>query len=572
MNKVGKRSLLFLDIETNSKASQIWLAVTKDAQSGEIKCHHKADTLLKLLEDKPLLVAHNGIGFDFPVLNRLWNTKITPSMCVDTLVISRLMNPNRENGHSLEAWGNSLGKKKIDYKRVWHRINKLPYDKHSSLPFDQPHPKLLERYCVRDVEVLEQVYYSLLKEQQHHGFSQESIDLEHKVAIIIAKQERNGFRFDLPKAMVLLAGIKDKMADIEASLQSIFPPIVTERYSDKTGKRLKDDIEVFNPGSRQQIAKRLIEKGWQPTKHTEKGQVIVDESTLADVDIDEAKVIAEYLLLQKRSAQIESWIESCEEDTRIRGRVITNGAVTGRATHHSPNIAQVPNTGSAYGKECRELFVCDEGNVIVGCDLSGIELRCLAHYMQDEEYTEELLNGDIHTRNQKAADLPSRNIAKTFCYSILYGAGPSKVATIIGGTTKDGQRAIDNFLRNTPSLQRLKQKVERLAEKGYVPALDGRKIWVRSQHSALNSLLQSAGAIISKQWIIQISRNMLAAKVPYKQLAWIHDEVEVEVAEQFAEKTAAILVQSANEVQDILKFRVRIDAEAKIGKTWYDVH
>jgi DNA polymerase I len=546
---------VFLDIETNSQHNQIWLVVTKDVRSGAIECHRKADTLLKLLEAKPLLVAHNGIGFDFPILNRLWNTKITPSMCADTLVMSRLMNPSRENGHSLAAWGQRLGKEKIEFT-----------------DFDAGWSEEMQTYCIRDVEVLELVYYELLKEQKHYGFSEESIELEHKVAAIIARQERNGFRFDLPKAMVLLADIKDKMGRIEASLQSVFPPIVTERYSEKTGKRLKDNIEVFNPGSRQQIAKRLIDKGWKPKKHTEKGQVIVDESTLAGVDIDEAKIIAEYLLLQKRSAQIESWIESCEEDGRIRGKVITNGAVTGRATHHSPNLAQVPNTGSEYGKECRELFICDEGNVVVGCDLSGIELRCLAHYMQDEEYTEELLNGDIHTRNQKAAGLPNRNIAKTFCYSILYGAGASKVATIIGGTTKEGQQAIDRFLSNTPSLQRLKTKVERIAEKGFVPGLDGRKIWIRSQHAALNSLLQSAGAVISKQWLIQIQKNMASARIPFKQLAWIHDEVEVEVAEGFAEETKSILVRSANEVQDILKFRVRIDAEAKAGLSWYDVH
>ena len=467
-----------------------------------------------MLEDKPLLVAHNGIGFDYPILNRLWNTKIVPSMCIDTLVMSRLMNPNRDGGHSLREWATKLGTEKIDFT-----------------DFDAGWSEEMQTYCIRDVDVLEKVYYRLLQEQKQYGFSDESIKLEHEVAIIIAKQERNGFKFDLPSAMVLLAGLKDKMGTIEASLQCIFPPIITERISEKTGKRLKDDVEVFNPGSRQQIAKRLKEKGWTPKKFTEKGQAIVDERVLADVDIPEAKAIAEYLLIQKRVAQIESWINATTEDGRIHGKVITNGAVTGRATHHSPNLAQVPNTGSDYGKECRELFVAEKGHLIVGCDLSGIELRCLAHYMQDKEYIEELLNGDIHTRNQKAANLPSRNIAKTFCYSILYGAGASKVASIIGGTVKDGQKAIDLFLHNTPALQRLKTKVERLAEKGLLPAIDGRKIWVRSQHAALNSLLQSAGAIISKQWLIQIQKNMRIAGIPYKQIAWVHDEVEVEVPE-----------------------------------------
>ena len=304
-------------------------------------------------------------------------------MCVDTLVMSRLMNPNRENGHSLAAWGTKLGTNKIEFT-----------------DFDGGLTPEMQEYCIRDVEVLEKVYNALLEEQQRYGFSQQSIELEHKVAIIIAKQERNGFRFDLPKAMVLLAGLKDKMASIEASLQVIFPPITTERYSEKTGKRLKDDVEVFNPGSRQQIAKRLQEKGWLPKKFTEKGQVIVDESTLAGVDIPEARAIAEYLLIQKRVAMVESWIESVSQEQRIHGKVITNGAVTGRMTHHSPNMAQVPSVGSEYGSECRELFTVPEGYKLVGIDAASLELRMLAHYMKDKDYAKEVVEGDIHTKNQ----------------------------------------------------------------------------------------------------------------------------------------------------------------------------
>ncbi len=252
---------------------------------------------------------------------------------------------------------------------------------------------------------MELTYFELLKEQQHYGFSEKSIELEHKVAAIICKQERNGFKFDLPAAMVLLAGLKDKMGTIEASLQFIFPPITTERYSEKTGKKLKDDIEVFNPGSRQQIAKRLQEKGWKPTKHTEKGQVIVDESTLANVDIPEAQAIAEYLLLQKRVAMVESWIENTTDDHRIHGKVITNGAVTGRMTHHSPNMAQVPSVGSPYGEDCRGLFTVPKGYKLVGADASGLELRMLAHYMKDQDYVKTVTEGsqdlgtDVHTKN-----------------------------------------------------------------------------------------------------------------------------------------------------------------------------
>ncbi len=311
-----------------------------------------------------MLVAHNGIGFDFPILNRLWNTKIVPSMCIDTLVMSRLMNPNRDGGHSIKEWALKLGTEKIDFQ-----------------DFDAGWSEEMQTYCIRDVDVLEKVYYKLLEEQKQYGFSEDSVELEHQVAIIIAKQERNGFRFDMPNAMVLLAELKTKMVSIEDGLQQIFPPIVTERVSEKTGKKLKDGVEVFNPGSRQQIAKRLQEKGWKPKKFTEKGQAIVDESTLAGVNIPEAKAIAEYLLIQKRVAQIESWIDATTEDGRIHGKVITNGAVTGRMTHSSPNMAQVPSVGSEYGAECRSLFTVPQGYKLVGADAASLELRMLAHYL-----------------------------------------------------------------------------------------------------------------------------------------------------------------------------------------------
>ncbi len=546
---------MFLDIETTTDHNQIHLCVTKDQRSGVVECHRKAETLLKTLEDKPLLVAHNGIFFDFPILNRLWNTKIVPSMCIDTLVMSRLMNPSRENGHSLAAWGTSLGKEKIDFK-----------------DFDSGWSQEMQDYCVRDVEVLEKVYNALLKEKEQYGFSQDSIELEHQVAIVIAKQERNGFRFDLPTAMVLLAGLKDKMVSIEASLQSIFPPIITERTSEKTGKRLKDDVEVFNPGSRQQIAKRLQEKGWKPTKKTEKGQVIVDESTLAGVDIPEARAIAEYLLIQKRVAMVESWIESVSNDNRIHGKVITNGAVTGRMTHHSPNMAQVPSVGSEYGVECRSLFTVEKGYKLVGCDAASLELRMLAHYMKDEQYAREIVEGDIHTKNQTAAGLETRAQAKTFIYALLYGAGPAKIGKIVGGSAAHGQKLIDTFLRNTPSLKRLRDKVEKLSVQGSLPGLDGRRLFIRSSHAALNTLLQGAGAIVMKKALVLLDEQLRRYKLDAKFVVNVHDEFQLEVKEEHAQRVGELAVDSIKKSGVVLGLRCPLDGEYKIGDNWCQTH
>jgi DNA polymerase I-like protein with 3'-5' exonuclease and polymerase domains len=555
MKTDGQRRVVFLDIETTTDHNQIHLCVTKDQRSGVVECHRKAETLLKTLEDKPLLVAHNGIFFDFPILNRLWNTKIVPSMCIDTLVMSRLMNPSRENGHSLAAWGTSLGKEKIDFK-----------------DFDSGWSQEMQDYCVRDVEVLEKVYNALLKEKEQYGFSQDSIELEHQVAIVIAKQERNGFRFDLPTAMVLLAGLKDKMVSIEASLQSIFPPIITERTSEKTGKRLKDDVEVFNPGSRQQIAKRLQEKGWKPTKKTEKGQVIVDESTLAGVDIPEARAITEYLLIQKRVAMVESWIESVSNDNRIHGKVITNGAVTGRMTHHSPNMAQVPSVGSEYGVECRSLFTVEKGYKLVGCDAASLELRMLAHYMKDEQYAREIVEGDIHTKNQTAAGLETRAQAKTFIYALLYGAGPAKIGKIVGGSAAHGQKLIDTFLRNTPSLKRLRDKVEKLSVQGSLPGLDGRRLFIRSSHAALNTLLQGAGAIVMKKALVLLDEQLRRYKLDAKFVVNVHDEFQLEVKEEHAQRVGELAVDSIKKSGVVLGLRCPLDGEYKIGDNWCQTH
>ena len=465
------------------------------------------------------------------------------------------MNPSRENGHSLAAWAISLGTEKIDFK-----------------DFDGGWSQEMQDYCIRDVEVLEKVYNALLKEKDQNGFSQDSIELEHQVAIIIAKQERNGFKFDLPAAMVLLAGLKDKMVSIETSLQSIFPPIVTERTSEKTGKRLKDDVEVFNPGSRQQIAKRLQEKGWKPTKKTEKGQVIVDESTLAGVDIPEARAIAEYLLIQKRVAMVESWIESVSDDNRIHGKVITNGAVTGRMTHSTPNMAQVPSVGSEYGPECRSLFIVEKGYKLVGCDAASLELRMLAHYMKDEQYAREIVEGDIHTKNQTAAGLETRAQAKTFIYALLYGAGPAKIGKIVGGSAAHGQKLIDTFLRNTPSLKRLRDKVEKLSVQGSLPGLDGRRLFIRSSHAALNTLLQGAGAIVMKQALVLLDEQLRRYKLDAKFVVNVHDEFQLEVKEEHAQRVGELAVDSIKKSGVVLGLRCPLDGEYKIGNNWSDTH
>lgn len=566
-----------LDIETNLAHNRIHLCVTKDLDSGEIKVWKNPSGLNDYLSKATLLIAHNGIAFDFYLLNRLWMTKIPLRKVFDTLVASRLLEPTKENGHSLESYGKQLGIQKIDYKKIWQWMMDRKED-YIGECYDSPFDSLLKTYCIRDVDVLEKTYTLVSNRLIAEGFSEDSVKLEHQVAAIIAQQERNGFKLDVPYATVLLTDLKTKMAGIYERMQERWPPRILERYSEKTGKRLKDEVVSFNPGSRKQIGEKLQELGWKPKKFTENNQPIVDEVVLMDLSIPEAKVIAEYLLLQKRIAQIESWLEALGSDDRVHGKVITNGAVTGRMTHSKPNMAQIPNAGSLYGPECRQCWTVEDGNVLVGCDASGLELRMLAHYMKDKDYVKTVVEGnskdgtDVHTKNQQAAGLQTRDQAKTFIYAFLYGAGPSKIGSIVGGNSATGERLIASFLEGTPALKSLRSKVSVYASKGYVPGLDGRKIWVRSDHAALNSLLQGAGAIVMKKALVLFYDKIKANKWPVKLVANVHDEFQFEVPEALADEAGKAAKMSIVEAGVFFNLRCPLDGEYKIGRNWRETH
>lgn len=517
--------------------------------------HTAPESLKSLLPYYDEIVGHNLIGFDAPKIKELWDIGIKRSQAVDTLIMSRLLNPVVEGGHSLRAWGVRLGGDgKIDFE-----------------DYDGGWTDEMEKYCIQDVRLTTRVYKELCSHYEKWKSPEKAISLAYDLYIETCKQERTGFKLDIPKAQMLHAELSDRMAVIETDLQEIFQPIVTERWSEKTGKRLKDSVVTFNVGSRKQIADRLQSLGWKPEKLTEKGAVIVDETTLETVDIPEAKQIAEYLMIQKRVGLLDSWLKHVKEDNRVHGRIIPYGTITGRASHHSPNLGQVPSVKKPYGKECRELFTVDEGNRLVGTDLSGIELRCLAHYMQDEEWTQELLNGDVHQKNADAAGI-SRDQAKTLIYATLYGAGPAKVGSIVGGGSKEGNQILNRFYKNTPKLKELMEKVNRLASKGYVPGLDGRRILVRSEHAALNTLLQGCGGTIAGQWVVEANKELRRRKLNALQVAFVHDEIQMESPADVAEEVAEVMVQTAAKAGDVLGFRVPVDAEAKIGHNWYDTH
>ena len=596
---------LVFDIETDDlDATRIWCIVAKDIDTGTLYTYgpDQIDEGCQLLSDADELIGHNIIGFDLPVLRDLtrFRTLGAGQKVVDTLVLSRLFDPVREAGHGLKPWGYKLGSGKIEFDK-----------------FDQGFSTEMLDYCIQDVNLNEKVYHELRKESQ--GFSKESVKLEHDVADILKEQERHGFLYDFMGAELLLAELREVVAKTEAKVKHVFKPKVTKtklyprvtaqgklsktadscEFASGSGVRLSkaehdlmtiklkkanysvEDCEPvirsrakdFNLGSRQQVGEYLQDFGWKPTEFTAHGRPIVNEKTLAEVKgIPEADLINAYLMYQKRVSQIESWGEAVQEDGRVHGFVIPNGAITGRMTHREPNMAQVPSSSSPYGNKCRALWTVPKGYNLVGIDASGLELRMLAHYMDDKDYTDEIINGDIHTANQKLAGLESRSQAKTFIYALLYGAGDEKLGSVAGGGKRLGSRLRQSFFDNLPAFKSLKSKVGRAASRGYLKGLDGRKLFVRSEHAALNTLLQGAGAIVMKKALVTLNNRMRDQGLDAHFVANVHDEWQIEAEEMSSDTVGNLGVGAIIEAGKHFNLNCPLDGEYHVGRNWSQTH
>ena len=565
------------DIETDGlKPNVIWcLCAIKGDQMYTLEMPTK-EMVEELFADVTEHVGHNLMNYDIPAVERLLGVKVTGDV-TDTLVLSRLYNPQLEGGHSLDAWGQRLNFPKGDY-HDWSTLT----------------PEMVE-YCQQDVRVTERVYETL--KQKLDSFGNDSIALEHVVQGAIVQQISNGWLLDERKATGLIAELQEKKYELEEAVHEKFLPLptfvkeITPRYK-KDGslssvglKFLGDqwvnvdgpfsriDWPEFNLGSRKQIGRYLRLFGWKPEKFTENGQAIVDEKVLETVtDIPEAQLIAEFLMVQKRIAQVESWLKAVEDDGRVHGQVNSIGAVTGRMTHSSPNMAQVPAVGVPYGSDCRACWIVPDGCKLVGVDASGLELRMLAHYMDDKEYTNEILNGDVHSANQRNAGLSTRAQAKTFIYAFLYGAGDAKIGSIVDGSQRTGARLRQRFLDNTPALAELRERVSVASQRGYLRGLDGRCLHIRSEHSALNTLLQSAGAVVMKKALAIFTEFAPQWNLTYKLLGSIHDEYQIEALESQADKVGWLMVECIKAAGVAFDLKCPLDGEYKVGNNWAETH
>lgn len=568
---------------------------------------------------------------------------------LDMRLMKRKANPlpgNLFKKQSLEAWGYRLGVFKDDYSGD----PTIPDEKERKARKWESWNQTMDDYCVQDVEATHALWDLCMSKVEGlqfippkpkkgaimEPFSLASVTLEHEVACIIAAQERFGVCFDSYMAGKLLAEMVKEKLKIDEALKVSFKPryftdgkVMTPSVSRRDQEELlginyarpiyegkgkaktikgycyksfdfvegapysKVKLVEFNPNSRVHIAIWLKElHGWEPTEFTNDGAAKVDEKVLEKLPYPEAKVFNSYLTICKRMGQLsegkESWLRH-EVKGRIHGQMITNGAVTGRATHSNPNMGQVPSVRVGkdekplmglegyWGYECRGLFGPPPGYVQVGIDMSGIELRCLAHFMARYDggaYGRIVVDGDIHTENQKAAGLPTRGNAKTFIYAFLYGAGGEKIGSIIGKGKQAGEALKARFLKSLPALAKLIAAVTSAASRGYLKGLDGRILKVRHKHAALNTLLQSAGAVLSKQWMVIFHRMLKEAGLDGEvhQMLWVHDEIQLACKPELAERVGKMAVQAIVETGEFFKLRVPITGEYKIGKNWAECH
>ena len=528
---------------------------------------HLVEDAIAAMNDADQVVMHNGIQFDHRALAKC-GYQVDASKIYDTLIASRLVEPSLRGGHSLRAWGERLG-----------------FPKGEVESFERLTPEMIE-YCERDVRLTSKLYDKLFKQAPS-----KALELEHKVAVCIAKQEANGFGFDVPKAEKLLAELHGERHEAEEHLKEVFQPIFVDsgeftpkadnkRFGYQAGQTFsKIKRQEFNPSSRQQIAHRLISKyGWKPKRFTPTGQPEISETTLATLDYPEAKAMHRYLRVEKMLAMLagdKGWLK-LQRDGRIYGEVNTLGARTGRMTHRNPNVAQADRS-----QRMRELFVPRKGWRLVGVDADGLEARLLGHYLapfDNGEFSSRVVHGDFHTFNQELCGLQSRNSAKTLFYAFMYGAGDGKVGQVVfddapfkGSKIKVGKATRKKLEDGIAGLGTLVKQVRRTGvDRGFLKGLDGRHLYCPSPHVGLNTLIQGAGAVVMKQALVLFDEA--AEFEGWRYVANVHDEVQLEAHPDVAPDVADLMVSAIREAGRSLKLRCEMDGSFQIGSNWSETH
>ena len=633
--KNNLKSLVF-DIEGNGLLNiidTVWCICAKDLTTKDkIECRllskeEYKQWLYDNFNDADELIGHGIIYFDLPVLEKLFNWRPNENTkIIDTLVMSRLANPDRPKPsrytgkagpHSLDAWGCRAGKSKL-FNEEWGSFSS----------------NILRR-CRQDVEINEFVYYTVSNELK--SFSQESVELEHTIAKIITKQELYGIRFDLYRAKEYVNQLQSIIDDIDKEVvpklpkgcEAIGRPVtapftkvgkykqnVVKYYTDESGEVCDEDLNNvagpfskirffdFPVNSSEKIKLYLLDNGWKPEKwnfsklKNERTSPKL-EGDFEGVEGDIPNKIKKRITIRHRKSQIEGWIKNCN---KINDNLYTLpaganscGTPTGRMKHNTvvniPKANTNKETGElewdinkqevVFGTQMRSLFIPRDGYVLVGHDAKGLELRMLAHYMNDPAFTYELLNGDPHSFNQMKAGLETRAQAKTFIYALIYGAGDAKIGSIVGGDAKIGKEIIQRYFSELPSLGTFIEKVKRSSGRGTLKGLDGRILHIRKddngrikRSTAPNTLLQSAGAIVMKKSCELLWDWIKSSDIKAYKVLDMHDEGQSEVLNDVnhIEPYCKFAVNSVIKAGEYFNLNIPLDADYKIGANMAETH
>lgn len=591
---------LVCDIECDGLligGTKTWCGVTYNIDTKEVKQFRPDEipALVTHLEAASEIIGHNWLGYDEPFLKMHYNYKPS-SMVTDTMLLSKLEYldlhtsdarlikrkkiPKKLSGsHSLGAWGYRLNEHKGDYND-WSQFTE----------------EMLE-YNVQDVMVTFKLYKLLMKGKT----PLEALQLEQDVQRIIAQQHINGWKLDVKKAQELHITLLENMEPLQVEIQKVFKPKLLKHGPERVPKKPfrrggvwtmgpNQPIRMFdfNPNSSAHIAKWLIDDyGWEPYEFTDKGAPKTGADYIRDLPYNGIKPLLDWLdnnkLLTMLAEGDNAWLKKVTDKGRIHGSADILGANTGRFTHSSPNLAQVPSSKAFMGTEARSLFITEAGYTLVGADASGLELRMLSHFMAPHDggkYGKIVVDGDIHTANQEAAGLPTRDDAKTFIYGWLYGAGDAKIGSIINGTAKQGGVLKKNFLAKTEGIATLINGIQSKvlprsrggAGQKYLKGISGRRLFVRSPHSALNLILQSAGAYYMKYVLVEMDKRLQARGFDYKHVGNIHDEFQIEVRDAQVDEVKKVIEQTFEDVGYMMGLRIKMAGEAQSGASWADTH
>ena len=627
---------VIIDIETESLTpNKIWVAICIDIDTEEVfqflNIHENNEDRKKFVEfskEVGMWIAHNGINFDVPVLKRIVpEASVNIMKVIDTLVVSRMKEYNIPNGHSLDAWGKRLGNFKTEF--------------HS---FEQLSQEMID-YCIQDCKVTLKLYREF-KPYIFDKKNCKALRVEHDMAIICNDMKNNGFSFDYNSGVTFMQQMDERLAVLEEEFQVAFPPELEEvnriKYRVKADGSLYANVEkakekyaltqrvgeelvcydyiLFEPSSPKKRIDRLWQAGWEPIQKTkglidwlrerpeerdeskrerfEKYGWTCDEvnlATLPDTAPEGAHKLAEWITLNGRKLILTQWLEAYNKDTgRIHGSFTHIGSWTGRMSHKNPNAANIfsPFHGEVktavdkvkddFDGKLRALWNVPDNHYLVGTDAEGIQLRILAHLINNPEYIDAVANGvkedktDIHNVNLRAlgVDGITRDDAKTFIYAWLLGASPAKVGQILRVSTAEAEDAMERFMSSIDGLKRLKKVViPQMAQQGFFTGVDGRRVPCSSEHLMLAGLLQNGETVVMKH-ANRLWRKWAKEKgIWFKQVNFVHDEWQTEVRTmEDAEALGELQRLSIVEIGKELNIKCPLAGSTDIGKNWAETH